>query len=393
MNAPLAASSSARRAFSLTELMVVIAVIGVLAYIGLGAFPSMLRASDRTLAENQLRIGLSAARDAAIRGDGTDSAAVFTYDPVTRRTSIIPCVMVGTFRDRDPDPTNSNFPTEYLNRELFVPLSNVESPQLPSGWLIAGLASEAALDNGPTNPTGWYVSRDNPDRPLDIPQGAWVLPETDYYNLETDVLTSGNATRYDRCTFMIRFAARTGVAITSESAPAAVLLPRPSTYSRPTIPTERSTRPDLADNLTQWGKRLLRRAYAQAPDGVETTGAIGVRRISDVLGAKRLDSVLASSVLSVAVMDTNELAKGLGIRANSRDTGSIYAISTDNDNRIKWDDNAVGTANKATIAENLDKWITGTLVPPGSPGGKAVTSDVRIFVVQPIGGVPVPVTE
>jgi hypothetical protein len=192
---------------------------------------------------------------------------------------------------------------------------------------------------------------------------------------------------------MIRFAARTGVAINSEPAPAAVLLPRPSTYSRPTVPTERSTRPDLADNLTQWGKRLLRRAYAQAPDGVEPTGAIGVRRISDVLGAKRLDSVLASSVLSVAVMDTNELAKGLGIRANSRDTGSIYAISTGNDNRIKWDDNAVGTANKADIAKRLDEWITGTLVPAGSPGNKAVTSDVRIFVVQPIGGVPVPVTE
>lgn len=391
MNALVAIRSSTRRAFSLTELMVVIAVIGVLAYIGLAAFPSMLRASDRTLAENQLRIGLSAARDAAIRGDGTDAAAVFTYDPVTRRTSIIPCVMVGTFRDRDPDPTNSNFPTQYLDRELFVPLSNVESPQLPSGWLIAGLASESALDNGPGNPTGWYVQ--SADRPLDVAKGAWVLPETDYYYSESDVLASGNATRYDRCTFMVRFAARTGVAISSESSPAAVLLPRPSTFSRPTVPTERSTRPDLADNLTQWGKRLLRRAYAQAPDGVETTGAIGVRRISDVLGSKRLDSVLASSVLSIAVMDTNELAKGLGIRANSRETGSIYSISTGNDNRIKWDDNAVGTANKADIAKHMDEWITGTLVPAGASGNKAVTSDVRIFVVQPIGGVPVPVTE
>ncbi len=391
MNAPVAHAKVSPRGFSLTELMVVIAVIGVLAYIGLAAFPSMLRASDRTLAENQLRIGLSAARDAAIRGDGSDSAAVFTYDPVTRRTTIVPCVMVGTFRDRDPDPTNSNFPAQYLDRELFVPLSNVESPQLPTGWIIAGLASESALDNGPTNPTGWYVQ--SADRPLNVDKGAWVLPETDFYNLESDVLTSGNATRYDRCTFMIRFAARTGVAITSESSPAAVLLPRPSTYSRPTVPTERSTRPDLADNLTQWAKRLLRRAYAQAPDGVETNGSIGVRRISDVLGSKRLDSVLTSSVLSLAVMDSNELAKGLGIRANSRDTGSIYAISTDNDNRVKWDDNAVGTANKSDIAKRMDEWITGTLVPSGSPGNKAVTSDVRIFVVQPNGGVPVPVTE
>jgi len=218
MNAPVAHAKVSPRGFSLTELMVVIAVIGVLAYIGLAAFPSMLRASDRTLAENQLRIGLSAARDAAIRGDGSDSAAVFTYDPVTRRTTIVPCVMVGTFRDRDPDPTNSNFPAQYLDRELFVPLSNVESPQLPTGWIIAGLASESALDNGPTNPTGWYVQ--SADRPLNVDKGAWVLPETDFYNLESDVLTSGNATRYDRCTFMIRFAARTGVAITSESSPA-----------------------------------------------------------------------------------------------------------------------------------------------------------------------------
>jgi len=383
-----------RRAFSLTELLVVIAVIGVLAYVGLSAFPSMLRASDRTLANNQLRLALGAARDAAIRGDGTDAAAVFTYDPATRRMSIVPCVKVGTFKDRDPDPARATFPQNSIDRELFVPLANVSSPQLPSGWLIAGLAEKSMLDANPDNPTGWYItSAERPvtDTTKNNAYGAWVLPETDYYNPKTDPSRLANDIPYHRCSFMVRFAARTGVVMTGEAAPAAVLIPRPTALGRLNTPGERALRPDLSDNLVQWSKRLLSRSTTLV-NGVDGAGAVSVQDVAEVLGAARLDSVLAASVTSLAIMNADELAKGMGIRANSRETGTPYEISPEGDPRPKWDTNAFGSQSRTLASDNMFKWVMGTLTTPATQG-KAVTSDVQIFVVQASTGLPEPMTE
>lgn len=379
-----------KRGFSLVELLVVVAVIAVLAYVGLGAFPSMLRASDRSLAANQLRVGLGAARDAAIRGDGGDSAAVFIYDPVSRRTSIVPCVMVGTFKDVDPADVNGFPAGAAIDRELFVPLPNVDAVQLPANWLVSGFANEGMLDT-PSNLTGWYVSgAANPDREIDTAGGAWVFPETDFYNIDFDPSTRRQYGKYERYTFMVRFAARTGAAMFGEDHPVAVLLARPTSNGRSQNPVERGLRPDLADNIVSWAKRVLSRPIAANANGSDQSGAIGLTLRSDVLGASRMDSVLAASVTSLGVVDARELATGMGIRANNRETGTAYQINTGNDTLPKWDPNAIGGIDKDTLARNIDQWMTGILAPGGT---KAVTSDVQLFVVQAADGRPVPMTE
>ena len=104
-------------AFTLVELLVVIAIFVLLLAIAVPAFSSMLYSSEQSLADNHLRMGLGAARDAAIRSpQGTDAAAVFFYDPATGRTMILPCIAAGVLKDVNPDPTAPPNSTVNQNR-------------------------------------------------------------------------------------------------------------------------------------------------------------------------------------------------------------------------------------------------------------------------------------
>ena len=62
--------------FTLTELMVVISIVVLLMAIALPAFTGMVRDSEKSLADNQLRVAVGAGRDAAIRSSSGDGAAV-----------------------------------------------------------------------------------------------------------------------------------------------------------------------------------------------------------------------------------------------------------------------------------------------------------------------------
>jgi prepilin-type N-terminal cleavage/methylation domain-containing protein len=126
-------------AFTLIELLIVISIFVLLLAIAVPAFSSMLYSSEQSMAENALRTGIAAARDAAIRSaQGEDAAAVFFYDYRTGRESILPCVYAGTIKDDcQPRVTCPRGARGVRPRPGFEPV------QLPRGWSARGYAPRA----------------------------------------------------------------------------------------------------------------------------------------------------------------------------------------------------------------------------------------------------------
>lgn len=58
-----------RGGYTIVELLAVAGILIILLAFAAGALGSLLRSSERSLAENQLRVGLSAARDLALRSE------------------------------------------------------------------------------------------------------------------------------------------------------------------------------------------------------------------------------------------------------------------------------------------------------------------------------------
>ena len=143
---------SARIAFTLTELLVVISLIVLLLAIAVPAFSSMLYNNDRSLAENQFKIAMATARDQAIRSEGGDTAAVFLYQP-GGKLRIVTCVSVAVLED-EPDSAIINIPQlppivpGPHKREIFVPISIVNPIDLPRGWTIRAYVPPQAIDTG-----------------------------------------------------------------------------------------------------------------------------------------------------------------------------------------------------------------------------------------------------
>src|SRR4051812_14600321 len=112
-----------RRAFTITEILVVISIIVLMIAIAVPAFSSLIGSSERALAENQLRAGLAAARDAAIQSETGDGAAVFFFTP-GGRISIVACTAVGQIEDQVP-PVGA-VPTTNITRDVFAPVPGME---------------------------------------------------------------------------------------------------------------------------------------------------------------------------------------------------------------------------------------------------------------------------
>ncbi|MFA6046424.1 MAG: type II secretion system protein, partial [Phycisphaerales bacterium] len=121
----------ATRAFSMIELLVVITILGLLIGFGVPAISNILQDSEQSLAENQLRNGLLACRDAAIRADKADAAAVFFFRP-DGRTVVVACQYVGKIQDVHNDKGTLNGADDGREvRDVFVPLADIAPITLP----------------------------------------------------------------------------------------------------------------------------------------------------------------------------------------------------------------------------------------------------------------------
>lgn len=380
-------ASSKPHAFTLTELLVVISIFVIVLAIAVPSFTSMLYSSEQSLAENSMRQGLAAARDAAIRNPaGQDAAAVFTFEP-GGRAGIVPVVFAGVTRE---PASNAGEPARKI--EVFVPVSGFEPVQLPRGWSIRGYARPGTLDE-----VEWYEDTYTPER-SNPGEGNWVFPETSFY----DGAQEGQAgTREDqgqaRQSFMVRFEGGTGRVVGSNLDAVLVLLPSPATVFRSRAPW---TTPDPASGQrylnvarVQDYRRFVQAVLARPVAGtVETNGdpnALTVAGVRSLVGTVSSDTVLCKPVTELAVYSESRLAAGLGVRLD-RGTQTIYrdvAPLPAAQRFPQWVDGTSGEWARSDT-ENLNDWIEGRLVRNGNP----IASDARVFVLARSLGAPVEVT-
>lgn len=345
-----------RRAFTLVELLIVIAIFLILLAIAVPAFSSMLYSSAQSLAENSLRIALSTARDAAARAPkGQDVVAFFAYEPATKQTQIITCVRVGVILD--PNPA-SRLPA--VEREVFAPAPAIRPVQLPSGWSARGYAPAGTIDlqwYEKTYPSGTARNR-----------GNWVFPETGFFN--ENVGNDGE----DRQSFVIRFEGGTGVVKAADRTPILVLHPSVGTTFRSSSPwnlyPNATTgkfpfRVDLEGDPVRFVRRVL-----TAP-GVGP-GSLTIAQRQDLLGDKSSDTVLCKPVSVVALYNERRLAQGIRVSLD-RTTESLYQ-NADEPRFVQTSSGPWQDLNTIQVNE----WVEGHLRRNNQP----VESDCRIFSVQ-----------
>lgn len=328
--------------FTLTELLVVITVLVILIAISVPAFRSLLGNSERTLAENQVRVGLSAARDAAIRGEGGDAAAVFFYSG--NRLRIVTCSVAGRVFDTDAGAWV----------EVFAPVRAVEPVQLPSGWSVRGYAPPGSFGQV-GEPLAWYEGFAEA-----FDEGHWVFPETHFVSLEGAGVESRGVQRQ---TFFVRFRGGDGTLDTSNRRPILVLDPVATASFRGAAPFS-GARADQATDLGVFARRALGRLSA-----VEGT---------QVFGDRSVDTVLARPVTEVALYDEARMIAAIGGRPN-RVTGTLYRAPAAGDQYATLDPASLpaGT-NQDDAQRRISAWIEGRL----DVGSGLVSSDARVFVLQ-----------
>lgn len=378
-----------RKAFTLTELIVVISLIVILLAIAVPSFGSMLRSNERSAAVNALQIGIQQARDTATRSRGGDAAAVFVFDvanagrggPVVQ---IITCLQVATIKDLD----GRNNQAEAIDRDVFVPIASAQVVQLPRNWNVRAFVPAGAID-ATNSGSLWY------QRPASYsalpgfreydPNGAnWIFPESGMF--DPNNLSAGDNGRL-RQTFMVRFESGTG-AISRSGAPATIVLPAVSNVSRTgglwALPDDRDPNrvpdPTRYADLRQWTQRVLVRYKADDLSGAPW------QPVQRFLGHDSVDTVLARPVDRLSVYNERALAAALGVRP-SRATGTIYGDP--NDPNVRPTRPTIVDTGRAgdvlNLQRRINRYFNGVLLPDGSAGNPDVQADrERILVPDDI---------
>ncbi len=356
-------------AFTLVELLVVIAIFVLLLAIAVPAFSSMLYSSEQSLADNHLRMGLAAARDAAIRSpQGTDAAAVFFYDPTTGRSMILPCVAAGRMLDADEVQS-----MPLIDREVFVAAPGFEPVQLPKGWSARGYAPPGLIDDS------WY-ERTYPAGAA-RQRGNWLFPETGFYDEENQTADTG----WERQTFMVRFEGGTGLLKVSDLSAVIVLAPSPSVQFRNSTPwTITGMRVDQEQDQARFVRRVIT-APSAGP------GSLTLVQKQTLLGDDSCDTVLAKPVGQLALCSEKRLAAAVGVRLDPttnclyRDPATATAPYTPEFvlvNGNPWNTGVNGDTVK------VNDWVEDHLYnprqspPPIPPTADRIESDCRIYTVH-----------
>lgn len=359
------------RGFSLIELMVVITILGILIGFGVPAIGSILRDSERSLAENQLRNALSACHDAAVRSDRADVAAVFFFRP-DGRTVVVACQFAG-FLDDVANDGGSLSSTSRPRRRLFTPVAEIAPVVLPKGWSVRGFAPAGLITGtdpaAPKDPDGWYESLKGL-----AGRGLWVFPETNFVDTEATTPTFG----WQRQTFMIRFNARSGQVATGDSSKVLVVDPLNTSSFRSTAPYNIARfRLDLASDPAIVARRLTK-----APE-IRQAG-LSDNDIIKLAGDSSPDTVLAGPVTDLALYQEGDLLGALGVpRGNGATGGTMYQDPKDSGYMGPMPDPALVMAAGLTpedVPLHIGEWITGVYKPTGATQPRPSTA--RLFTVD-----------
>lgn len=330
------APGRARRALTLTELLVVVLIISALLIVAVPSFSSLMYSAEAAMAESTVHAAIRGGRDAGLRSSSRgDSAVVFAYEPAPGggRLVMIPCVKVAEVYDL---PTN--LPQAKL-REVFVPSGVIEPVQLPKNWMVRGYAAANSIDvNG-----NWY---EGTRYGTNLRRGDWVFPETGFYR--PGMAGEGR----HRHSFMIRFQAGTGVVAKQTGEAVLVFLPAPADPA-----PFGALRPNEVASL-----RALRlsnpRRYVERVLASTTITATSKRNL---LGVDSVDMVTVKPVNAIAVYDETRLAAGLRARLDPT-TGCMYKVRQPN---VQPDFVPVTDASGATTEDNartsalVNQWIEG----------------------------------
>ncbi len=392
---------AAHRAFTLIELIIVVTLIIVVLGIAVPAFNGMVNASERSLAENTLRVGVAVARDLAVL-NGEDSGLLFVRE-TNGRTRMIPVVKVGTLTDagnnpfvvggfdpQSPNPASANAIS--FERDIYAPVDFASTLQLPRGWGVAGYAEPGTIDRVVGNPAGgitegWYDSAPYGDDGMNITGGAfdpvrdaghWVLPESDYFEKFTqspaaspaDGFTSevsnADANRTPRQSFMLRFESGTGLLLRG-GRPALVLDPRPTSLGRlAASEAPRWTRANRIEDAVDWSNRVLTTLSLDLSPAYVPIADESIR--VTLIGNYSNDTVLAGAVSRLAIFEDRDLAAGIGASGLNGETNSLYDPISEN-GYIAFDEDLFssdatslytgqGTVQQG-IALGISRWIQG----------------------------------
>lgn len=382
---------ASRKAFTLIELITVIAVMGILVAIGIPAFRAALASSNKALSESQFRIGMETARQLAIQNSSRDAAAVFFYEPGGRMT-IVPCLYVGTILDWK-DAAQNSAGDQLVERDVFVPVPEIAPVQMPRGWMVRGYAAAGTLhdDNAANNnANGWYEA--TPGRVFQVeangsPVGNWVFPETGFFVSAVDQGAK-------RQSFLVRYRAGSGNVEPSESRQCLVIDPA---ISQSVDANGAVT--DWRANLTS-GYEANYAKIAAAEDrqrvvkqllALQDFNADGTVDASDdedrrkVLGDVSSDTVLCHPVTELTLYREVSLAQAIGANGVNPKTGCLYSLPTTvNDgpeiDTTLWSGTAPSTD---LIARDINLWLTGNLQVGGpGPNNEYIESDAKLFSID-----------
>jgi type II secretory pathway pseudopilin PulG len=299
-----------RAAFTITEMLAVIAIVVVLIVIAVPSFQAMIKSSEEAMAESTLAAALKAGRDAAFRaGSGNDAAIVFLFEPGGRCTAV-PCVRAGTLRDEVAGST------ETVEREVFIPAPEFSPIAMPKHWLVRGWVGPNTL----TAAGEYYRGGAGSYRYQTGAVGNWVFPETGFFNRES---TSAGLSR---STFMVRFAGGSGALVSAPPTAVLVLAPRGTRVTTSGSPSPEETAAD--PNNPQWAgdPDALVSAVLRGRVKDETSGTVFTLDIDDkraILGRLSSNIVMARPVAALALYNEQQLGAALGVRLD-RGTDSIY---------------------------------------------------------------------
>lgn len=334
-----------RRAFTLTELLVVISLVVLLLAVAVPAFSSMLYSNDRSLADNQLRIAMQNARDAAVRSDGGDTAAVFILPP-NGKLRIVTCVRVGELRDLN----NQN---QEVIRDVFVPVPLLQPIDLPKGWTVRGFAAPGSIDQ---NSTGWYEGTH-----LAAGEGNWVLPETGYF--DRNVANSGR----NRQSFMIRYSSGSG-AVAPRSGREALVLDIIGNQAFRNAGVFANYRLDQATDVASMTRRIL-----------DAGSGLSLAQQRELLGDTASDTILCREVAQVSLQDERRVASGLGGRGVNSATGTVYGTAgspQDIPTSPSIDTSLFNLGNGREVSRAINELVVGQY---RGRDGKKVQTEVKLF--------------
>lgn len=339
-----------RGGYTIVELLAVAGILIILLAFAAGALGSLLRSSERSLAENQLRVGLSAARDLALRSESGDAVALFIVE--NGRCKIVPAVSVGVLKNDEVlgkdsevlrDPV-TNAPAR-ANREVFVQVPLAELVTLPLRWTVRGFADPGALHRAAA-PSGWYEWIDDASSTL-TEGGNWVFPETNV--LDVDLAEEG----WRRQTFVVRYEAQTGNLVTNNNATILVVDVVASDEFRGAAPYQDNRLDELDGDLVPVVRRLLASSRLH-PLNTQANQTTALHRL---LGDRSNDTILCKPVQTIALALESSVATGISARSVNRTSNTLLVAPRDITTLSPLDLALVPGADAVQVQERINAWI------------------------------------